>query len=194
MLLRWITAVLVVAAVAGGFLAWRAGSDTTGAPEERAAREDGGNLDAASDPKGAGGAEGADGQRAGERGPEEMSCRAGEARGDKEIRIGSFERPENAPAYEILETERDSRDCARGAHLLVTTRSHDQAGYGLIARDIKARYAGLDAVSVEFTDATGVLDYEGAALIVNTPAGADYMGFVYGPPNNKGYFVQVAAD
>ena len=189
-MLRWITAVLVVAAVAGGFLAWRAGSDAPPATEEGAARKDGATPNAAPDPEDDGGAEGSGGERAGGS-PEEVSCRERESE-RREMKIGDFERPENAPAYEVLESERDSRDCARGAHLLVDTRSRDEAGYELIARDIKARYAGLDAISVEFTDATGVLDYEGAALIFNTPAGADYMGFVYGPPNNRGYMVQVA--
>ncbi len=107
-----------------------------------------------------------------------------------EIRIGSFRRPQSVPRYEVLEEERDEREGARGAYLLVDTRSTSAADYEAITRDVKARYAGLDAVSIEFTDtSTGVLDYNGSALIFNTSAGVTYTGLVYGPFNNRGYVV-----
>lgn len=73
--------------------------------------------------------------------------------------------------------------------LLVDTQVHKKAGFTLIARDLKARYARSDAISVEFTDTTVAFTYNGAALIFNTPAAAYYMGYVYGPPNAKGYIV-----
>lgn len=107
----------------------------------------------------------------------------------RNVKIGGFERPGDVPGYKVLEDDRDERDGAKGAHLLVDTPSGGEAAYEVIARDIKARYADLDAVSVEFTDSSGLLDYEGGALIFNTPAGAYYTGFVYGPPNNRGYVV-----
>lgn len=109
-----------------------------------------------------------------------------------EVRIGSFEQPEEVPEYEILEESRARREGARGAWLLVDTRSRSEEEYTLIARDIKARYADLDAVSVEFIDLSSALRYNGGALIFNTPAGADYIGYVYGPPNNQGYYVRAA--
>ena len=187
--------VLLATAVVGA-LVWSIGGKS---PIDRAsenpggAQEDLGNA-APSGETGRGNSQDFDERRgqeeAGENVRGERSC---EVKGKRaRLRIGGFERPENPPKYEILENERNFRDCARGAYLLVDTRAHDEAGFELIARDIKARYAGLDAVSVEFTDATGVLDYEGAALIFNTPAGVDYIGFVYGPPNNEGYFVRAA--
>ena len=64
-----------------------------------------------------------------------------------ELRIGSFERLEEVPRYETLVGERADRGCARAIPLLVDTRGADEAGYALIARDIKARYADLDAVT-----------------------------------------------
>ena len=111
-----------------------------------------------------------------------------------ELRIGSFERPDGAgvPEYEILESENASRDGARAVRLLVDTRARAEADYEVIARDLKARYAGYDAITAEFTDSHDVLDYNGAALIFNTPAGAYYMGFIFGPPNNRGYYVRAA--
>lgn len=109
-----------------------------------------------------------------------------------EVRIGDFKRPEEVPEYEILDEVRDQRQGARGAWLLVDTRSVSEEEYALIARDIKARYAHLDAVSVEFIDLSRALSYNGGALIFNTPAGADYIGYFYGPPNNEGYYVKAA--
>lgn len=105
------------------------------------------------------------------------------------IRIGSFEAPEKVPWYEILAEQRDGRDGARATRLLIDTRSHSQKDYVLITRQVKARYSGLDAVSVEFIDLRGKFGYNGGALIFNTAVGADYIGYIYGPPNNKGYFV-----
>ena len=126
--------------------------------------------------------------------PQTNNAANAESRADQDdlgdIRIGSFRRPQSVPRYEVLEEERDEREGARGAHLLVDTRSTSGADYETITRDVKARYSGLDAVSIEFTDtSTGVLDYNGGALIFNTSAGAYYTGFVYGPVNNRGYVV-----
>jgi len=111
-----------------------------------------------------------------------------------EIRIGSFERPDAAsiPAYAILDREPADRDGAHAVRLLVDTRARTEADYEVIARDLKARYAGYDAISAEFTDTQDVFDYNGAALIFNTPDGAYYMGYIYGPPNTKGYYVKAA--
>ncbi len=109
-----------------------------------------------------------------------------------DVSIGSFDRPEGVPDYEILQTDRAERDGARGAVLTVDTRATTERDLTLIARDIKARYADLDSVSVEFIDSENFLDYRGGALIFNTAAGAYYQGFVYGPPNNKGYLVDAA--
>jgi hypothetical protein len=116
----------------------------------------------------------------------------GEGRG---IRIGDFAPPGEAagtPPYEVLEEERVERDCVRAVRLLVDTRADDEAGYTLIARDLKAKYEDLDAVTVEFTDTSGAFAYEGSALIFNTPPGSYYIGYSYGPPNNEGYIVDVA--
>ncbi|HKH76132.1 MAG TPA: hypothetical protein VKA51_04165 [Rubrobacteraceae bacterium] len=116
----------------------------------------------------------------------------GEGRG---IRIGDFAPPgeaEGTPPYEVLEEERVERDCVRAVRLLVDTRADDEAGYTLIARDLKAKYEDLDAVTVEFTDTSGAFAYEGSALIFNTPPGSYYIGYSYGPPNNEGYIVDVA--
>lgn len=114
---------------------------------------------------------------------------------DGEIRVGDFEPPEEAavPPYEVVEDTTVERDDVKAARLLVDTQVRDEAGYTLIARDIKAEYEDHDAVTVEFTDTTGTLSYNGSALIFNTPLGACYMGYVYGPPNNEGYHVSVAS-
>ena len=109
-----------------------------------------------------------------------------------DVSIGSFRRPDNVPDYQILETRRSERDGARGATLTVDTRVTTEVDLTLIARDIKARYANLDSVSVEFIDSEDFLNYRGGALIFNTAAGAYFQGFVYGPPNNKGYLVNAA--
>jgi hypothetical protein len=109
-----------------------------------------------------------------------------------DVSIGSFRRPDNVPDYQILETRRSERDGARGATLTVDTRVTTEVDLTLVARDIKARYANLDSVSVEFIDSEDFLNYRGGALIFNTAAGAYFQGFVYGPPNNKGYLVNAA--
>jgi hypothetical protein len=109
-----------------------------------------------------------------------------------DISIGSFRRPGNAPDYQILDISRSERNGAHGATLTVDTRATTEVDLTLIARDIKARYADLDSVSVEFIDSKHFLDYRGGALIFNTAAGAYFQGFVYGPPNNRGYLVNAA--
>ena len=121
-------------------------------------------------------------------------CARRESAGEeREIRIGDFAPPgEGVPPYEVLEEERVERDCVRAVRLLVDTRADDEAGYTLIARDLKAKYEDLDAVTVEFTDTSGAFAYEGSALIFNTPPGSYYIGYSYGPPNNEGYIVDVA--
>jgi hypothetical protein len=109
-----------------------------------------------------------------------------------DVSIGSFRRPDNVPDYQILETYRNERNGAHGATLTVDTRATTEVDLTLVARDIKARYADLDSVSVEFIDSKDFLNYRGGALIFNTAAGAYFQGFVYGPPNNKGYLVNAA--
>ena len=111
------------------------------------------------------------------------------AREFEEMRIGSFERPEEVPGYEILEEIPTGGDGARSALLLVDTRSRSQEDFTLITRDLKARYADYDFVSVEFTDSSVVLDYQGGAIIVNTPLGSSRAGFFYAPPS-EGYYVK----
>jgi hypothetical protein len=105
-----------------------------------------------------------------------------------QMRIGSFERPETVPEYDVLDERRDARDGARGAWLMIDTRSHSEEDYVLITRNVKAEYADLDAISVEFVDTGGAPFYRGGALIFNTVAGANYIGYIYGPPNNEGYY------
>jgi hypothetical protein len=109
-----------------------------------------------------------------------------------DVSIGSFRRPDNVPDYQILESYRSERNGARGATLTVDTRATKEVDLTLVARDLKARYADLDSVSVEFIDSKDFLNYRGGALIFNTAAGAYFQGFVYGPPNNKGYLVNAA--
>ena len=119
-------------------------------------------------------------------------------------KIGSFETPDRVPDYEVLEESPDERDGARAARLLIDTRSREEEDFVLIARDLKARYSDYDAVSVEFTDTENVLFYNGdaltrdvlayygGALIFNTYDGANYLGYIYGPPNTDGYYVKAA--
>ena len=109
-----------------------------------------------------------------------------------DVRVGDFGRPENVPDYEILQTDRNERDGVRGVTLIVDTRVTAERALTLVARDIKALYADLDSVSVEFIDSDSFLDYSGGSVIFNTADGAHYQGFVYGPPNNKGYLVRAA--
>ncbi len=117
-----------------------------------------------------------------------------ERRAGGEMRIGSFEEPESVPEYEILEKRPDERDGARAVRLLIDTRSRSQESFTLIARDLKARYADYDAVTVQFTDTADVLSYNGGALIFNTYDGVTYLGYIYGPPNMDGYYVVKAAE
>ena len=112
--------------------------------------------------------------------------------------IGDFVPPDSVPDYEILDLTGDQehagREGARVAELLVDTRTKSEADYTLIARDIKARYSGYDAVMVEFTDlSVEGIPYNGGALIFNTPCGALSLGYVYGPPNTDGYVVAAGA-
>ena len=107
------------------------------------------------------------------------------------MRIGSFERPESVPGYEVLEKRPTGRAGARSAQLLVDTRSRSQEDFTLITRDLKARYADHDIVSVEFTDVSVVIDYHGGAVIVNTPLGSQRAGFLFAPPSG-GYYVSAA--
>ena len=122
----------------------------------------------------------------------ESSCRAEGA----EYRIGDFVPPDEGtvPPYEVLEEEQVEQDCAEALRLLVDTPARDKAGYTLIARDLKSRHKELDAVSVEFTDTKGTFSYAGAALIFNTSAGARFIGYAYGAPNDEGYYVSAADD
>jgi hypothetical protein len=124
--------------------------------------------------------------------PEIFEAAPEQAREFEEMRIGSFERPKEVPGYQILEEIPTGGDGARSARLLVDTRSRSQRGFTLITRDLKARYAAYDVVSIEFTDSSVVLDYEGGAIIVNTPLGASRAGFIYAPPE-AGYYVVKAA-
>jgi hypothetical protein len=129
---------------------------------------------------------------------------AGRAPDEDELRIGSFEKPERVPHYEVLEKSLDERDGASAVRLLIDTRSRDEDEFVLIARDLKARYSDLDAVSAEFTDTEDVLfyngdaltrdmlNYYGGALIFNTYEGVVYLGYIYGPPNLDGYYVKAA--
>ncbi|CAN5904530.1 hypothetical protein BH23ACT11_BH23ACT11_03800 [soil metagenome] len=105
-------------------------------------------------------------------------------------RVGEFDRPANAPEYEVLEESTVRQDEVRAARLLVDTRAGSNAEYELIAQDLKARYAEYDAVTAEFTDTAALLDYNGTALIFNTIRGATYMGFFFGPLNDRGYYVR----
>jgi hypothetical protein len=121
-----------------------------------------------------------------------------------DLRIGDFEAPAHVPDYEVLEKSLDTRDGARAVRLLIDTRSREKEYFVLIARDLKSRYADYDAVSVQFTDTEDVLFYNddpltrdllvhyGGALIFNTYEGAYYLGYIYGPPNMDGYYVNAA--
>ena len=106
------------------------------------------------------------------------------------FRVGSFERPEAVPRYEILEETPTEGDGVRSAQLVVDTRSRGREDFTLITRDLKARYAGYDVVSVEFTDTSELLDYHGGSIIVNTALGSRNAGFIYAPPE-EGYYVRV---
>jgi hypothetical protein len=107
----------------------------------------------------------------------------------KRITIGSFERPEHVPHYHILQRRFVRHRGVHVARLLVDTRAGSRAAYTLITRDVKARYARYDAVSIEFTNSAGNFGYDGSALIFNTAAGSRYIGYIYAPPNDRGYLV-----
>ncbi|CAN5499215.1 MAG: hypothetical protein ACR2N0_01285 [Rubrobacteraceae bacterium] len=109
-----------------------------------------------------------------------------------DMKIGSFEKPEEVPEYEAIERREIRRDGVRATRLLIDTKAESEAGYELIARDLKAEFASYDAVSAEVTDTSSGFDYNGAILIFNTPEGSYYMGFLYSPPSNLGYIVDVA--
>lgn len=111
---------------------------------------------------------------------------------DPDIKIGDFEKPEGVPEYEAIERREIRRDGVKAMRLLVDTEATEESEYELIARDIKSRFPGYDAVSAEVTDTTRDFDYNGAILIFNTPEGSYYMGFLYSPPSNLGYIVDVA--
>ncbi len=98
------------------------------------------------------------------------------------------------PEYEIIEENPVEKYGAEAVLLLVDTQARSKEDYTLITRDIKSRYAELDAASIEFTDTTDTLSYNGGAAIFNTPCGSDYIGYVYRPPNNDGYRVTVPKD
>jgi hypothetical protein len=158
-------AILVFVVVVGALL-WRAGGEPIQALKTPALRPAPGIFEA----------------------PQPASARGGDF---EELRLGSFERPEGVPAYEILEEWPTGSDDARSARLLVDTRSRSQEDFTLITRDLKARYADYDVVSVEFTDVSVVLGYNGGAIIVNTPLGAQRAGFIHAPPI-EGYYVRAA--
>jgi hypothetical protein len=139
--------------------------------------------------------------------PKAFEMAAGAAGGgqiSEQEKVGSFEAPERVPEYRVLEKSLDSRDGARAVRLLIDTRSRGEEYFVLIARDLKSRFSGYDAVSVEFTDtedllfynddavSKDLLAYHGGALIFNTYDGALYLGYIYGPPNKDGYYVSAA--
>jgi hypothetical protein len=144
--------------------------------------------------------------------PETFETVGGSGEGDKgglasdvgDLKIGDFKAPERVPDYEVLEKSLDTRDGARAVRLLIDTRSREEEYFILIARDLKFRYSDYDAVSVQFTDTEDLLFYNddprtrdlltyyGGALIFNTYDGALYLGYIYGPPNMKGYYVRAA--
>jgi hypothetical protein len=111
------------------------------------------------------------------------------ARALAEIRVGSFEPPETVPGYEVLEKTSHEGEGVRSAQLVVDTRSRSREDFTLITRDLKARYADYDVVSVEFTDTAEVLDYHGGAIIFNTALGGQHAGYYYSAPE-KGYYVR----
>lgn len=123
-----------------------------------------------------------------------LRCSEEEKKEREDVRLGSFDPPEDVSAYEIVEENPVERYGAKAARLLVDTRSRSEEDYTLITRDIKSRRASLDAVSIEFTDTTGTLSENGRAVIFNTPCGSDYLGYIHHPPNNEGYHVIVAKD
>lgn len=122
--------------------------------------------------------------------PEIISARS--AVEGAEMKIGEFTKPEDVPPYTVIERREIRRDGVKAARLLVDTEATTEADYELIARDIKAAFASYDAVSAEVTNTNSGFDYNGAILVFNTPEGSYYMGFLYSPPSNLGYIVDVA--
>jgi len=123
-----------------------------------------------------------------------LRCSEEEKKEREDMRLGDFEPPEDVPEYEIFEEQPVDRYGAKAARLLVDTQARSEEDYALIARDIKSKYAALDAVSIEFTDTADTLSYNGRALIFNTPCGSDYLGYIHHPPNNEGYHVIATKD
>lgn len=111
--------------------------------------------------------------------------------GDKP-EVGDFGRPESVPEYEIIQRGENKSRGVCGLRLFVDTRARGNADLALVTRHIKARYARYDAASIEFTDSTATLTYTGGAIIFNTIDGALYVGFIYGPPNNRGFITRAA--
>ena len=98
------------------------------------------------------------------------------------------------PEYKVLVLRRDGKptgvDCVRDGDFLVDTKAKSKKEYALIAGDIKARYARLDAITVEFSDLKERgLRYNGGALIFNTVRGAIYLGYERGQLPSNGFVV-----
>jgi hypothetical protein len=64
------------------------------------------------------------------------------------IRLGSFERPEDVPGYQVLEKTPTESLGTRSAQLVVGTHSRGREAFTLITRDLMARYAGYDVIRV----------------------------------------------
>lgn len=114
---------------------------------------------------------------------------------EAEPRLGDFTPPEDVPEYELIEMSGEQEQAGSGdariLEFLVDTKVSDEVSYSRIAREIKARYAGYDALVLEFTNLSeNRTPYNGGAIIFNTPCGAISMGYVYGPPNMDGYVVE----
>ncbi|MGI9050153.1 MAG: hypothetical protein ACR2GU_12415 [Rubrobacteraceae bacterium] len=122
-----------------------------------------------------------------------LECRVQGSSG-KESRVGDFAAPKNVPEYKVLVLRRDRKpaggDHVRVGDLLVDTRAKSERKYALIARDIKVRYAKLDAITVEFTDfKERGLRYDGGALIFSTVCGALHLGYERGRLPSNGFVV-----
>jgi hypothetical protein len=64
------------------------------------------------------------------------------------IWVGSFERPEDVPGYQVLEKTPTESLGTRSAQLVVGTHSRGREAFTLITRDLMARYAGYDVIRV----------------------------------------------
>jgi hypothetical protein len=127
---------------------------------------------------------------------QEQPCSEEEDAESRGIRIGDFEPPEEeVPQYKILEEEPVERGCVRAIRFLVDTQARSEADYTLITRELKSEYQYLDALSLEFVDASAsVFSYNGAAVIFNNTRGARFVGYFHHPPSNEGYHVSAAKD